>query len=222
MLQYIHAHWPALALYALGIWIAFATLVNRAIARPTTPSWKVLLWIALIDLPAFLASRGREGTIGPVTFPLLTVSRRPGEPQGPGPLVLLVLLLGAGCATPSEAYQGARKVQGGSADALTASYEGWRDWDREYQTIIAKTAPTKQEMLDQLKTYREKVQARVDQAFGVARTAVQSMRRSLDAADAIKQGSFAAAIASIAAAFFEIGRLFIEFKIGVPAPKVAS
>lgn len=136
------------------------------------------------------------------------------------PVALLVAL--AGCATPSEAYTGARKFQGGAADTLTVSYDGWREWDLEYQTIVAKTAPTKQEMLEQLASYRKKVQATVDKAFGVAKVAVQSLRRSLDAADAMKAGSFAAGIASIVAAFFEIGRLFLEFKIGVPPPKVAS
>jgi hypothetical protein len=101
-MEWITAHWQLL-LAALASYSTLASLINAAMPRPQTPPWKILLWVVLVDWPAFIASRGRAGTAGPFTVPLVTLSKKPDEPSRETDLIVLLpitLVVGlAGCAT---------------------------------------------------------------------------------------------------------------------------
>lgn len=50
----------ATVLYGVGVWIALASMLARKIAKPSAPAWKRVLYVVLIDAPAFVAAHNGE------------------------------------------------------------------------------------------------------------------------------------------------------------------
>lgn len=95
--------------YGLAVWIAFASLANRTFfPQPAATAPKILrvLHELLIDAPAFLASKAKDGHLGPFVLPFLGGSLEPGAPSSSGarpnlnlvPLLIFAVLGLSGCA----------------------------------------------------------------------------------------------------------------------------
>lgn len=64
-------------LFALGLWVLIASIVNARVPMPKSPPssvWLVRAHLLFLDLPSFLASPQMRGVIGRLSIPFLDVS----------------------------------------------------------------------------------------------------------------------------------------------------
>jgi hypothetical protein len=152
----------------LAAWSFLASILNRTFwpkPQPEAAAWKRWLHWAVVDVPAFLASRGWAGQLGPVSAPFMAASKKLGAASTPPPAALLVLVLAAlgfaGCAAGvADTYVSLTVKE----QALKLAAKKLPEIDRQLQYAGPSSCVKLAATVDQSAACRKSVQVKIETA----------------------------------------------------------
>lgn len=129
-------------------------------------------------------------------------------------IAFVVAVLSSGC-VPTDSYVVALKVKGDLADSLYAAHAAWVVYDQErHAQLVANAASLEagQAALDKWKADEHKV----DDAFVLARKAIETYSIALKAVDAEQKKDFVTAIADVTAAVANLVDILRSLGVSIP------